>query len=182
MGHLLTRKIRSEETWHEIRRAWERGETGASLALRYDVGLANLWRRRASEGWRRLRTGEEPPVEPVEGWARHARRRREIFDDRLEETRELAECLMKAAQDERLSFAPPFHIPWLYHWRADHLGAEAAARDRAWAREAGHPWAEVFWRDDGTLRPLGTLDEEMARLHPEELRQELGLPPDVEID
>jgi hypothetical protein len=175
-------KIRSEETWHEIRRAWERGETGASVALRYEVGLSNLWRRRASEGWRRLRTGEEPPVEPVEGWARPARRQREAFDARLAATRELAECLMQAAQDERLMRAPTFHIPWLYHWRADHLGPEAAARDRARAREAGHAWAEVFWRDDGTLRPLETLDEEMARLEPEELREALGLPPGVEIE
>jgi hypothetical protein len=43
-------KLRSEETWAEVRRGWERGETGASLARRYDVGLANLWRRRAAEG------------------------------------------------------------------------------------------------------------------------------------
>lgn len=148
--------------------------------MRYQVGLSNLWRRRASEGWRRLRTGEEPPVEPVEGWARHARRRREAFTDRLEETRELAQCLVEAAQDERLMQAPTWHIPWLYHFRARRLGPEAAARDRARAREAGHPWAEVFWREDGTLRPLETLDEEMARLHPEELREALGLPPGVE--
>lgn len=47
MPHFNTSKIRDEDTWAEIRRGWEQGETGASLARRYDVGLANLWRRRA---------------------------------------------------------------------------------------------------------------------------------------
>ena len=72
-------KIRSQQTWNEIRRAWERGETGASLALRYDGGLSNLWRRRAAEGWRRLR-GEDPAPEPLEGWARFAVTEREAFN------------------------------------------------------------------------------------------------------
>lgn len=175
-------KIRSDDTWYEIRRAWERGETGASLALRYDVGLSNLWRRRAAEGWRRLSTGEDPTPEPVEGWARHARRQRERFEQRLQDARALAECLVEAMRDERLMAAPHWHIPWLYHWRAKHLGPEAAARDRARAHEVGQPWAEVFWREDGSLRPLETLDEEMARLHPEELREELGLPEGVAVE
>jgi len=89
MTYAPIRKIRSEDTWWEIRRAWERGETAASLALRYDVGLSNLWRRRAAEGWRRLK-GEDPPPEPLEGWARYARRQREAFDDRLRDARDLA--------------------------------------------------------------------------------------------
>lgn len=182
MGDLSTRKIRCEDTWWEIRRAWERGETGASLALRYDVGLANLWRRRASEGWRRPRPGEDPPPEPVEGWVRHARRQREAFDLRLQDARDLAQCLVEAMRDERLMQAPLWHIPWLYHWRAERLGTEAAARDRDRARETGQPWAEAFWREDGSLRPLEDLDEEMARLHPEELRAELGLPQGVEME
>ncbi len=168
-------KIRSPQTWAAVRRGWERGETAASLARRYDVGLANLWRRRASEGWRRLRP-EDPAPEPIEGWARHAETQREAFDQRLRDARDLAECLVEAMRDERLSRAPHWHIPWLYHWRAEHLGPEAAARDRARAIEAGHPWAEAFWRTDGSLKPLEVLDQEMARLHPAELREELGLP------
>ena len=104
-------KIRGPETWSEIRRAWERGETAASLALRYDVGLANLWRRRAAEGWRRLR-GEDPAPEPLEGWARFAVNEREAFE--------------------------------------------------------------------GRLKPLPWLDAEMARLHREDWREELGLPHGVE--
>ena len=42
MPHYNTTKIRDEDTWAEVRRGWEQGETGASLARRYDVGLANL--------------------------------------------------------------------------------------------------------------------------------------------
>lgn len=180
MAYAPIRKIRSEDTWWEIRRAWERGETAASLALRYDVGLSNLWRRRAAEGWRRLK-GDDPPPEPLEGWARYARRQREAFDDRLRDARDLALCLMETAKDERLMQAPHWHIPWLYWWRAEHLGPAATARDRARARETGQPWAEVFWDDAGRLRPLEVLDAEMARLHPQELRDELGVPEGVEV-
>ena len=62
------RKLRSDETWAEVRRAWEAGETAALLARRYDVGLDNLWRRRASEGWERRRGAD--PAEADDGHAR----------------------------------------------------------------------------------------------------------------
>jgi hypothetical protein len=179
MGHRSHGKIRSEQTWNEVRRAWERGETAASLALRYDVGLSNLWRRRAAEGWRRLRP-DDPRPEPVEGWAQYARNQREAFDARLADVRDLAACLEGAMADDRLRAAPLWHIPWLYRRRADVLGPEAEARDRARARETDQPWAEAFWDADGRLRPLEVLDAEMARLHPEELREALGLPEGVE--
>ncbi|MEE2849397.1 MAG: hypothetical protein VX561_05995, partial [Pseudomonadota bacterium] len=81
-----------------------------------------------------------------------------------------------AMTDERLSRAPHWHIPWLYHWRATHLGPEASARDRARAIETGQPWAERFWDADGALKPLAWLDLEMARLHPEDWRAAIGLP------
>ncbi|WP_395942642.1 hypothetical protein [Brevundimonas sp.] len=182
MTKTSTWKIRSEETWYDIRREWERGETGASLALRYQVGLSNLWRRRAAEGWRRLQAYEQDPEpEPVEGWVRYAARRKIEFEERLGDARDLAECLVEAMKDERLMRAPHWHIPWLYHWRAEHLGEEAAARDRARAVEAGYPWAESFWREDGSLMPLGWMDQEMARLHPKELREALGAPEGVEV-
>jgi hypothetical protein len=89
---------------------------------------------------------------------------------------------LRARRDERLRRAPHWHLPGLDHWRAEHLGPEAAARDRARAIEAGHPWAEAFWRADGSLKPLDVLDEAMARLHPEELRGELGLPEGAAVE
>ncbi|MDZ4364641.1 hypothetical protein [Brevundimonas sp.] len=51
MNPRAPQKIRSGHIWEEVRRAWEAGETAASVARRYDVGMDNLWRRRAKEGW-----------------------------------------------------------------------------------------------------------------------------------
>ena len=173
----IHRKIRSEAVWAEARKAWEDGETARSVARRYDVGVPALWKRREAEGWKRPDPAMSmKPVEPAEGWARHVQGRREDFQQRLDAARDLAECLVDAMTDERLMRAPHWHIPWLYHWSAEHLGPQAAAQDRARAVEAGHPWAETFWRPDGTLRPLHVMDDDMARLHPEAFREALGLP------
>lgn len=166
-------KIRSEETWAEIRRGWEAGETGASLARRYDVGLANLWRRRASEGWERW-AGEDRPPEPVEGWRRYAERERDAFEARLAATRALALDLVKAMQGGPMTSAPLWHLGFLYAYRAEHLGPAVAAADRERARD--RPWAEVFWDADGRMPPQDWLDLHTARLHPAEWRAELGLP------
>ena len=177
MSQGIHRKIRSDAVWAEARKAWEDGETARSVAQRYDVGVPALWKRREAEGWTRPDpAASAAPVEPAEGWCRHIQARRDDFHARLEEARVLAECLVKAMRDERLSAAPDWHIPWLYHWRAKHLGPEAAARDRARAIEMNQPWAERFWDADGTMKPLPWLDREMARLDPEAWRAALGLP------
>lgn len=182
MSQGIHRKIRSEAVWAEARKAWEGGETARSVARRYDVGVPALWKRREAEGWTRPDpNASAAPVEPAEGWGRHVQARRQAFNDRLREARDLAECLVEAMQDERLMRAPHWHIPWLYRWRAKHLGPEAAARDRARAVEAGYPWAEAFWRGDGTLKPLDVMDEDMARLHPNEFREALGVPDGVQV-
>ncbi|GAW40417.1 hypothetical protein SH203_00815 [Brevundimonas sp. SH203] len=175
MSQGIHRKIRPDAVWAEVRKAWEDGETARSVAARYDVGVHALWKRREAEGWKR----PEPtlgPIEPAEGWDRHIQARRDAFNAQLEDARALAECLAAAMTDERLMQAPHWHIPWLYHWRATHLGPEATARDRARAIETGQPWAERFWDADGTLKPLAWLDLEMARLHPEDWRAAIGLP------
>ena len=166
-------KFRSEETWLEVRRGWEGGETGASLARRYDVGLANLWRRRASEGWER-RAGEDRKPEPLEGWSRYAERERDAFEARLAETRALALDLVKAMQGGPMTSAPLWHLGFLFAYRAQHLGPEVAAADRE--RSRGKPWAKVFWDAEGKMPPTSWLDVEIARTHPEEFRRELGLP------
>ena len=181
MSQGIHRKIRPDAVWAEVRKAWEDGETARSGAARsgaarYDVGVHALWQRREAEGWRRPDPGQAGPIEPAEGWDRHIQARREAFCAQLEDARALAECLAAAMTDERLSRAPHWHIPWLYHWRATHLGPEATARDRARAIEMGQPWAERFWDADGALKPLAWLDLEMARLHPEDWRAAIGLP------
>lgn len=176
MSQGIHRKIRPDAVWAEVRKAWEDGETARSVAARYDVGVHALWKRREAEGWKRPDPAQAGPIEPAEGWDRHIQARRDAFSAQLEEARALAECLAAAMRDERLTSAPHWHIPWLYHWRATHLGPEATARDRARARETEQPWAERFWDEDGRLKPLAWLDLEMARLHPEEWREAIGLP------
>ena len=169
------RKIRSEEVWRQARRAWEGGETAASVARRFDVGLANVWRRRASDGWSRAAPAEAEP-EPVEGWAAYAERRRAEFDEELLRERELAEGLAAMMAGETVEAAPLWHLGFVYRWRAEHLGAEVAAADRARAVERGDPWAAAFWGADGGLRPLAVLDEALVRLHRAEWRRRAGLP------
>ena len=167
-------KIRSEDTWEEVRRGWERGETAASLALRYDVGLANLWRRRAAEGWRRLRAGDPEP-EPVEGWDNRARRAMDAFRTRRDETRLLAEKQAEAMQGGPLHEVPLWHAGFVLEWRAERLGPEVAAADRDYMRK--HAWADEFWDQDGRLRHLVRLDEITLEANREAWREDEGIPP-----
>lgn len=166
-------KVRSEETWAHVRRDWEAGETGASLARRYDVGLDNLWRRRATEGWSRERPQDPAPV-PVEGWRVYAARRLERWDEELEVVRDLALKLAAAMDGGPVEDVPAWHLGWLYRLRAERLGEAVAAEDRA--RAEGQPWAGAFWERDGTLKRQGTLDRETLRLWRADWRREVGLP------
>jgi hypothetical protein len=88
--------------------------------------------------------------------------------------RELARDLIRMMDGGPMGEAPMWHMTFLYRWRADHLGPEVAAMDRA--RAAEHPWAEEFWDEDGRLKPLWALDEAMLRLHRAEWREQMGLP------
>lgn len=168
------RKLRSEDTWDQVRRAWEAGETAASLARRYDVGLANLWRRRASEGWERRETADPDPV-PVEGWDRYARRRMAEFDYRLAETRLVATKLAEAMQGGPLEQTPLWHLGFVLAWRAAHLTPETAARDRAWASRYG--WTSAFWGETGQLHPTSYLDAVTLQANRDAWREDAGLPP-----
>ncbi|MBX3478362.1 MAG: hypothetical protein KF910_12180 [Brevundimonas sp.] len=166
-------KIRSEETWAEVRRCWEAGETGASVARRYDVGLANLWRRRAAEGWARDRP-DDPAAEPVEGWDRYAQGRLAAWEGELEAARELALDLMAALAGGPLEGATAWRLGWLYRMRAQRLGPEVAAADREAARDK--PWFEAFWTDEGRLRRQGRLDQATLVLWRDDWRRQAGLP------
>ena len=167
-------RFRSEDTWDEVRRAWEQGETAASLARRYDVGLANLWRRRAAEGWER-RKERDPVPEPVEGWDRYAERKRDEWEFRLEETRQVAIKLAEAMAGGALKDVPLWHLGFVLSWRAERLPAETAARDRDWARR--HGWTGRFWDEAGRLQPQVWLDGVTLYANAAAWREDVGLPP-----
>lgn len=169
----MARKIRSEEVWAAVREAWEGGQTARVLAKRYDVGVHALWKRREAEGWVRP-DPEAGPVEPAEGWDSYAQKKRDAFETRLEEVRELAADLYGALNSERIEEAPLWHLSFIYHWRAEHLGPEVAAKD--YERAKDRAWCG-FWHEDGRLKSLVQMDREMMRLNRESWRDEAGLPP-----
>lgn len=174
MARWRNAKIRSDDTWDEVRRAWEGGETAASLVRRYDVGLANLWRRRASEGWDRREGENDPAPEPVEGWDRFAQRKLGEFELRREEARALAQTLAAAMAGGPLEKVPLWNVGFVLAWRAERLGAETAAADRAWVSR--HGWAAKFWDEEGRLMRVGWLDEVILKANREAWREEAGLP------
>ncbi len=175
MSEQTRRKIRSEAVWAEVRKAWEGGETARSVARRYDVGVPALWKRREAELWKRPEPGAGP-VEPAEGWDQFAARALDTFEDRRDAARDLARVMAGMMQGKPLEEAPMWHLAFLYAWRAEHLGAETAALDRARAMERDQPWVEAFWDAEGVLRPLRELDRAMVRLYRDEWRRQVGLP------
>ena len=54
-------KYRSAETWDLIRSAYMRGESGPSLARRYDVTTWNIYKKAMEEGWSRRAMAAAPP-------------------------------------------------------------------------------------------------------------------------
>lgn len=167
------RKIRPEAVWAEVRKAWEGGETARSVARRYDVGVPALWKRREAEGWRRA----DPvfgPVEPAEGWSAFASAQYDAFETRLGEERDLAMALAAGMVGERPETTPLWHIPFVLHWRAEHLGPEVAAGDRA--RNAGQDWAGAVWDAEGRMGTIPRMTLKLARLFRVEWREQHGLP------
>jgi hypothetical protein len=167
------RRIRPEAVWAEVRKAWEGGETARSVARRYDVGVHALWKRREAEGWRR----PDPaygPVEPAEGWSDYAAGRWDAFAARLAEERDLARALAAALVGRRPEDVPLWHLPFVMQWRAEHLGPEAAADDRA--RNLDQAWAAVIWDADGRMGLLETMTRALARLYRDDWRAQEKLP------
>ncbi|GAA0618271.1 hypothetical protein GCM10009422_12030 [Brevundimonas kwangchunensis] len=170
------RKIRSDETWERVRREWEAGATGSSLAARYDVGLSNLWRRRQSENWVRRPEPERAP-EPVEGWERYGRDRLAAFEQQLEETRTLAVTLAAAMNGGSLKGVPVWHVGFVLDWRAQRLDAEAQAADRAYLEP--HEWTHAFWHEDGSLASVKRMDMLTLQANRDDWREDNGIPEGV---
>jgi len=56
----LTSKRKGPRTWAAIRALYQAGWTARALAERFDVGVANIYRRSAAEGWRKDDLPDEP--------------------------------------------------------------------------------------------------------------------------
>jgi hypothetical protein len=165
-------KQRSPAVWARVRQAYLAGETAASVARRFDVGLGNLRFRANAEGWTRkammaeadaetqaeeIRAAgradpmsaapAEPPVEidPADAFeAALARAGVAIAAGRGAE----AAGLLKAAETlVRLREAsPPEHLPTVEEWEAEQEALRAAWADEkaAW-REAETARLEEAW-------------------------------------
>lgn len=168
------KKYRSDETWAMVRRAWESGETAQSCARRFDVGMDNLWRRRAKEGWER-RTPDDRPPEPVEGWGRHAERKMAEFELRRDTERAVATALAEAMAGGAMDGVPLWHAGFVLAWREARLPPGATAGDRAWAI-GRRDWTDGFWGEDGRLLAVTWLDELTLRHNRAEWREDAGLP------
>lgn len=251
MDHYRLRKYRGPETWARVREAYCAGEPGPSVALRFDVGLANIRKKAAREGWTRRHVAEAIDLKPIrgepdrppppwetpepaapeppapgpdvavakglarasaalargdaagavaltraaEGLARvtghdpaaapppealdededaareaEARAQWEAFHREIEAR--AGELALQMLADRRSS--PAIHSGFALHWRAAHLGPEAAAADREAARDGGS--FEMYWRPDGTLRPLDQINANMFGVFRQKVRTMAGLP------
>ncbi|MGZ9098887.1 MAG: hypothetical protein ACXW3O_04215, partial [Brevundimonas sp.] len=211
------RKYRGPEVWARVRQAYEAGESGPSVAQRFDIGLANLRKKCRLEGWSRRhqaeRSDRDLPGERIAGPAaagapgterpvdrqaalaacldhaaaamargegqaalaalKAARAYTELtgqlrdpaaeeaadeakwraieglcrFEVIEVEARRLAEGMLAGTPQPTLS-----QTAIMYHWRAEHLGPEIAARDYARALAEGE--TGYYWDENGVLRPL----------------------------
>lgn len=176
-----TQKVRGGDVWRQVRRAWEGGETAQSCARRFDVGLDNLWRRRAKENWSRTRP-EDPTPEPAVGWERHAAQLKTVFEARLAEVRELALHLADTLAGREIEDVSAWHLGFLFHQRAERLGPGTAEADRARVTARGDDWAGDVWDAEGRLRPLWEIDQALMRRWRDDWRAEQGLPEGVATD
>ena len=217
MDHFRLRKYRGPEVWARVRLAYEAGESGPSVAQRFDIGLANLRKKCRLEGWSRRhqaeRSDRDLPGERIAGLAaadtpgmegpvdrqaalaacldhaaaamargegqaalaalKAARAYTELTGQLRDPAAEASEtaarwraietiCRSDAVRGEARTLAETMlaetydgfesHSAMVYHWRAEHLGPEVAARDYAKAMAVGR--AGYHWDENGVLKPL----------------------------
>lgn len=152
MDHFRLRKYRGPEVWTRVRIAYEAGESGPSVARRFDVGLANL-RKKAREG----------------GWCRRAQARRA--------DRELAPD-STAAPDQTLAVPDPAQALAAALARASAALAAGRAEEataliraaEALARLSGARPAAAPQPDAAPPRDEAALEAELRRAHDETLK------------
>jgi hypothetical protein len=146
-----TRKYRGPETWARVRERYLAGEPAPALAIEFDVGLGNLRRRAAEEGWTRqhhARFSEPPNVrwapKPGERLSRRemtVKRFKETWPELWGEMEDIAgECALDALGAHPEDAAPM--CDWAYRWRAETFGPDCAAADRERRAELEREQAE----------------------------------------
>ena len=59
-------RIRSSQTWAQVRDAFCAGETAETVCARFDVGLSAFWARARDEGWRRADLPDPEPLPAID--------------------------------------------------------------------------------------------------------------------
>jgi hypothetical protein len=62
----LTSRRKGPKTWAAARAMYEAGWTAKVVAERLDLGVGNIYRRSAAEGWRKSDLPDDPPAFPTE--------------------------------------------------------------------------------------------------------------------
>lgn len=156
-----------------------RGLARASAALARGDAAGAAALTRAAEGLARA-TGQDPSAPPPP----------EVLDDDEDAAREAehrqAWLALHESIEERAGVlalqlladrrgGPAIHGGFSLHWRAANLGPEAATADRDAARDSGS--FDIYWRPDGTLRPLDQIRANSLGPFRQIIRQKAGLPP-----
>ena len=69
MDHFRLRKHRGPEVWERVKEAYLAGEGARSVALRFDVSVANLRKKASEGGWTRRADAVRTDMKPARGHA-----------------------------------------------------------------------------------------------------------------
>lgn len=138
---------------------------------------------RAAESLARL-TGEAPggepaddvdaPLTPEEDAVREAAAKKG-WDDTLDLIEAQADALARRLLAD-VAYAPAVHSGFVHAWRAQYLGPEAAASDRAGMEADSAHRVRFHWHDDGQPLPVDEVRAMYYRVFRRQIRAKAGLP------
>lgn len=137
---------------------------------------------RAAESLARL-TGDSPdgdepaddgPLTPEQDAAREAAAKKG-WNDLLDLIEAQADALARQILAD-VARAPAVHSGFVHAWRAQYLGPEAAARDRATMQTNAAHRVALHWHDDGRPLPIDEVRAMYYRVFRRQIRARAGLP------
>ena len=137
---------------------------------------------RAAESLARLTGDDMDEVDPADpatltpeqDAAREAEAKKD-WDDMLDLIEAQADALARQILADR-PHAPAMHSGFVNAWRAQYLGAEVAAHDRADMQARSAHKVEFHWHDDGRPRPVDEVRAMYYRVFRRQIREKAGLP------